>query len=54
MGFRMPRSRQGTPRLADPAMAKKIVDRLAKMSTQFGTTIVFKDGIGVWTEGGAR
>jgi poly-gamma-glutamate synthesis protein (capsule biosynthesis protein) len=54
MGFRMPRSRQGTPRLADTAMAKKIIDRLAKMSEQYGTTIVFKDGIGVWAEGGVR
>jgi poly-gamma-glutamate capsule biosynthesis protein CapA/YwtB (metallophosphatase superfamily) len=54
MGFRMPRSSQGTPRLADPAMAKKIIDRLAKMSAQYGTTIVFKDGIGVWAEGGAK
>ena len=27
---------------------------LAKMSEQYGTTIVFKDGIGVWMEGGAR
>jgi len=49
MGFRMPRAQQGTPRLADPAMAKKIVDRVAKMSEPYGTTIVFKDGIGVWT-----
>jgi len=54
MGFRMPRSRQGTPRLADPAMAKKIIDRLAKMSKPYGTTIVFKDGIGVWAEGGVK
>jgi poly-gamma-glutamate synthesis protein (capsule biosynthesis protein) len=54
MGFRMPRPQQGTPRLAEPALARKIIDRLAKMSEQYGTTIVFKDGIGVWTEGGAR
>ncbi len=50
MGFRMPRSRQGTPRLADPDMAKKIIDRLAKMSGQYGTKIVLRDGIGIWTE----
>jgi hypothetical protein len=54
MGFRVPRPRQGTPRLADPALARKIIDRLAKMSDQYGTAIVFRDGIGVWTEGGAR
>ncbi|MBM3790700.1 MAG: CapA family protein [Acidobacteria bacterium] len=52
MGFRMPRSQQGTPRLADPALARKIIERVAKMSEQYGTTIVFKDGIGLWTEGG--
>jgi poly-gamma-glutamate synthesis protein (capsule biosynthesis protein) len=51
MGFRMPRSQQGTPRLADPALAKKIIDRIIKMSEQYGTTITFKDGIGVWTAG---
>ncbi len=51
MGFRMPRSQQGTPRLADPALAKKIIDRLSKMSQQYGTTITFKDGIGVWSAG---
>ena len=51
MGFRMPRPQQGTPRLADPAMARKIIDRMAKMSEQYGTAIVFKDGIGVWAEG---
>jgi poly-gamma-glutamate synthesis protein (capsule biosynthesis protein) len=52
MGFRMPRSQQGTPRLADPALARKIIDRLSKMSEQYGTTIQFKDGIGVWTSAG--
>ncbi len=50
MGFRMPRAQQGTPRLAEPALARRIIDRLAKMSEQYGTTITFKDGIGVWTE----
>jgi len=33
-------------------MAKKIIDHLAKMSEQYGTTIVFKDGISVWAKGG--
>jgi hypothetical protein len=51
MGFKMPRAQQGTPRLADPALGKKIIDRLAKMSGQYGTTIVYKDGIGFWTGG---
>ncbi len=51
MGFRMPRPQQGTPRLAEPALAKKIIDRLAKMSEQYGTSIVFRDGIGIWAGG---
>ena len=51
MGFRMPRSRQGTPRLADSALAGKIIDRVAKISEQYGTTIVVRDGMGVWVEG---
>jgi poly-gamma-glutamate synthesis protein (capsule biosynthesis protein) len=51
MGFRLPRPQQGTPRLADPGMARKIIDRVAKMSEQYGTTIVLRDGIGVWTSG---
>ncbi len=53
-GFRLPRSQKGTPRLADPALARKIIDRLAKMSELYGTTIVFKDGVGDWTERAAR
>ncbi len=53
MGFRMPRPQQGTPRLAGPELARKIVERVAKMSQQYGTTFEFRDGIGVWT-GGAR
>jgi poly-gamma-glutamate capsule biosynthesis protein CapA/YwtB (metallophosphatase superfamily) len=52
MGFRMPRPQQGTPRLAEPAMAKKIIDRMAKMSEQYGTSITFKDGLGIWAETG--
>lgn len=55
MGFRMPRSRQGTPRLAQGDTAAKIIARLAKMSEQYGTRIVFRDGIGVCEfSGGAK
>ena len=50
MGFKMPRPQQGTPRLAEAAMARKIIDRMAKMSAQYGTAITFKDGIGIWAE----
>jgi hypothetical protein len=54
LGFSLPRSQQGTPRLAEPALGRKIIDRLAKMSEPYGTRIVFKDGVGVWTESPAR
>jgi poly-gamma-glutamate synthesis protein (capsule biosynthesis protein) len=52
MGFGMPRPRLGTPRLAGPEMARKIIERVAEMSEHYGVTIVFEDGIGVWREGG--
>ena len=54
LGFRLPRPQKGTPRLADPALAGKIIDRLAKMSELYGTTIVNKDGVGFWSERSAR
>ena len=49
MGFRVPRAHQGTPRLAEPELGKKILDRLAKMSEVYGTKFVMKDGIALWT-----
>lgn len=48
MGQRSPRSQRGTPRLADEATARKIIDRLARMSAPLGTTIEYQNGIGVW------
>jgi len=51
---KMPRPQRGTPRMADPALAKKIIDELTKMSEIFGTKIVFRDCIGVWKSGGAE
>ena len=52
MGFSMPRSQKGTPRLAGPELGKTIIDRVARMSEIYGTKIVFTDGAGVWD--GAR
>ena len=49
MGWRVPRAHQGTPRLAEPELGKKILDRLAAMSEVYGTKFVMKDGIAVWT-----
>lgn len=48
MGFRVPRAHQGTPRLAEPELGKKILERLAKMSEIYGTKISLENGIGVW------
>lgn len=48
LGHRAPRSQRGTPRLADEATGRKIIDRLAKMSAPLGTTIVHENGVGVW------
>jgi len=52
LGFSVPRAHQGTPRLADPVLGRKILDRLVKMSEIYGTRIVIKDGVAVW-EGNA-
>ncbi|NJD20251.1 MAG: hypothetical protein FIA95_13345 [Gemmatimonadetes bacterium] len=48
IGFRVPRPHQGTPRLADPELGRKILERFAKLSEVYGTKIVIRDGVGVW------
>jgi poly-gamma-glutamate synthesis protein (capsule biosynthesis protein) len=48
LGHKAPRSQRGTPRLADEATGRKIIQRLAKMSKPLGTTIIYQNGIGVW------
>ncbi|MHB1095557.1 MAG: CapA family protein [Gemmatimonadaceae bacterium] len=48
LGHTAPRSQRGTPRLADEATGRKIIDRLAKMSAPLGTTIAYENGVGVW------
>jgi len=48
LGHKAPRSQRGTPRLADEATGRKIIERLAKMSKPWGTTILYQNGIGVW------
>ena len=47
LGCGMPRSQIGTPRLAGPSGAKKIIDELARLSKPFSTKIQFVKGIGV-------
>jgi len=53
LGQKAPRSQRGTPRLADEATGRRIIDRLAKLSAPFGTTLVYQDGIGIWRAAGA-
>jgi hypothetical protein len=48
IGFRVPRPHQGTPRLADAELGRKILDRFVQMSEIYGTRIVIRDGVGVW------
>jgi poly-gamma-glutamate synthesis protein (capsule biosynthesis protein) len=42
----LPRAQRGAPVLASGNTAKEIIDRLAQLSTPFGTRIEFRDGIG--------
>lgn len=37
----------GTPKMADGESARKIVERISRLSAQYGTRIEFKNGIGV-------
>lgn len=48
LGHDKPRSQRGTPRLAEGDTARKILERLARLSAELGTNIAFRDGIGVW------
>ncbi len=48
IGHKLPRPQRGTPRMAEGALAKKIIDHLASLSEPFGTQIEFENGIGIW------
>ncbi len=48
LGQKAPRSQRGTPRLADEATGRKIIEHLAELSAPFGTEISYQDGIGIW------
>lgn len=43
-----PRSQRGTPRLADEAGGRRIIERLGEMSAVLGTTITYENGVGIW------
>jgi poly-gamma-glutamate synthesis protein (capsule biosynthesis protein) len=47
LGFGQPRTVRGRPMRAEPELAATIVGDLQRLSQPFGTTIAFRDGIGV-------
>jgi poly-gamma-glutamate synthesis protein (capsule biosynthesis protein) len=47
LGFKEPRTVRGRPLLAEGEGARKIIDDITRHSKTFGTTIEFRDGIGV-------
>lgn len=49
LGFGEKRPDRGYPKLADPALATKLLERLQKLSQPFGTTIAIKNGVGTIT-----
>jgi hypothetical protein len=48
LGQKAPRSQRGTPRIADEATGRKIIERLTRLSGEFGTAIRYEKGIGIW------
>lgn len=47
LGTALPSPQKGTPRIADATLSKTVLDRLARMSKPYGTTIAQQNGVGV-------
>lgn len=47
LGFGQPAGRRGRPKLADEALAQKIINDLIRVSQPFGTTIEYRDRVGI-------
>ncbi len=47
LGHGLPRAQKGTPRTASPALARKIIERLARLSKPYGTVVRLENNIGV-------
>jgi poly-gamma-glutamate synthesis protein (capsule biosynthesis protein) len=47
LGFGLPRSQRGRPMFADEELSRKIINDLIERSAPYGTTIEFRDGIGI-------
>jgi poly-gamma-glutamate synthesis protein (capsule biosynthesis protein) len=54
LGYKKPRPQRGWPMFAPAEMAKKIVEDVVTFSQPYGTTIDFRDGVGVVRVGGTR
>lgn len=48
LGHKAPRSQRGTPRMADEATGRTIIERMTRLSADLGTTIRFENGVGIW------
>jgi poly-gamma-glutamate synthesis protein (capsule biosynthesis protein) len=46
LGFGRPPAERGRPQLAEGDLARKIIDDLTRLSTPFGTKVVFDKGVG--------
>lgn len=53
LGHKAPRSQRGTPRLADDATGRTILERLTRLSAELGTRISVENGVGVWRRAAA-
>lgn len=51
LGQKAPRSQRGTPRLADEATGRTIIERMIRLSGELGTTIRYENGVGIWRPG---
>jgi poly-gamma-glutamate synthesis protein (capsule biosynthesis protein) len=47
LGYGLPLTKSGTPRLASPTMARSILERLQRISKSYGTTIAIEGNVGV-------
>jgi poly-gamma-glutamate synthesis protein (capsule biosynthesis protein) len=54
LGHTSPRSQRGTPRMADDATGRTIIERMITLSSGLGTTIRYENGIGVWRPAAAQ
>ncbi len=53
LGHGKPRTVRGRPMLAEPALAKKILDDVVRFSEPFGTRVEIQDNVGIVRAGSA-